>query len=103
MRQLMSGGFMNRRRMSLVFALLFIMPVFGQRGVPAGPAKPTPRWPDGHVYLNAPPGETGLWVGNGGRLAINPNSYEPNTTRNAPIHIDDAPLQDWARALTNFR
>jgi hypothetical protein len=34
---------------------------------------------------------------------VNPNSYEPNATRNAPIHIDDVPLQDWARALTNFR
>jgi hypothetical protein len=53
--------------------------------------------------LNSPVGETGLWTGNGGRLAINPNSYEPNTTRNAPIHIDDVPLHDWARALTNFR
>ena len=45
----------------------------------------------------------GLWTGNGGRLAINPNSYEPNATRNAPIHIDDVPIQDWAKALTNFR
>jgi hypothetical protein len=55
------------------------------------------------VNLNSPPGQPGLWTGNGGRLAINPNSYEPNTTLNAPIHIDDVPIQDWAKALTNFR
>jgi hypothetical protein len=67
------------------------------------PPRPAPRWPDGRVNFNSPPGEPGLWTGNGGRLAVNPNSYEPNATRNAPIHIDDAPLQDWARALTNFR
>lgn len=73
------------------------------RGAAAGPAKPTPRWPDGRVNLGSPPGEPGLWTGNGGRLAVNPNSYEPNSTRNAPIHIDDVPLQPWARALTNFR
>ena len=73
------------------------------RGGPTEPAKPTPRWADGHINLNSPPGQPGIWVGNGGRLAVNPNSYEPNATRNAPIHIDDVPLQDWARALTNFR
>lgn len=73
------------------------------QGRGGGPPRPTPRWPDGRVNFNSPPGEPGLWTGNGGRLVINPNSYEPNTTRNAPIHIDDAPLQDWARALTNFR
>ena len=73
----------------------------GARG--GGPSRPAPRWPDGRINFNSAPGEPGLWTGNGGRLAVNPNSYEPNTTRNAPIHIDDAPLQDWARALTNFR
>src|SRR5688572_3274007 len=95
-----------RRLVFLSLLIVFaITPLMAQRGgaAAAGPAKPTPRWPDGHVYLNSPPGTKGLWVGNGGRLAVNPNSYEPNTTRNAPIHIDDAPLQDWARELTNFR
>src|SRR5678815_3751841 len=81
------GGFMNFRGLVLLFVLLLVMPLLAQRGAPAGPAKPAPRWPDGHVYLNSPPDEKGLWVGNGGRLAINPNSYEPNTTRNAPIHL----------------
>jgi hypothetical protein len=93
------------RMMALLLALLVVTPGFAQRGRggPATPAKPTPRWSDGRVNLNSPSGEPGLWTGNGGRLAVNPNSYEPNTTRNAPIHIDDAPLQPWAKALTNFR
>jgi hypothetical protein len=81
--------------------MLSAAPQGGRGG--GGPARPTPRWPDGRVNLNAPPGEPGLWTGNQGRLAVNPNSYEPNTTRNAPIHINDVPLQDWARALTDFR
>ena len=94
-----------RHRSMFLFLLFVVTPLLAQRGGRGAPGapKPTPRWPDGHVYLNSPPGEPGLWVGNGGRLAVNPNSYEPNATRNAPIHIDDVPLQPWARALTNFR
>src|SRR2546427_10056403 len=65
-------------------------------------ARPVPRWPDGKVNLNSPPGEKGLWGGSG-RLAINPKSYEPRTTLGAPIHIDAVPLQDWARALVDYR
>jgi hypothetical protein len=64
--------------------------------------RPAPRRPDGRVSLGAPPGEKGIWGGSG-RLAINPRSYEPRTTLNAPIHIDDVPLQDWARALLDYR
>ena len=93
---------MRRRGLLLCIALLAVTPLSAQRGR-GGPSKPTPRWPDGRVNFSFPPGEPGLWVGNGGRLAVNPNSYEPNATRNAPIHIDDVPLHDWARALTNFR
>jgi hypothetical protein len=36
-------------------------------------------------------------------LAINPKSYEPRTTLSAPIHINDVPLQPWARALVDER
>ena len=60
------------------------------------PSKPTPRWPDGRVNLGALPGQSGIWAGDG-RLVINPKSYEPNSNRNALIHIDNVPLQDWAR------
>jgi len=97
---------MRYRWIALFVALACAAPALAQRGrggEPAAPPKPTPHWPDGRVNLNAPPGEPGIWVGNGGRLAVNPNSYEPNATRNAPIHIDDVPIQDWAKALTNFR
>jgi hypothetical protein len=93
---------MRRCGLFLFVAVLAVAQTVAQRGG-GGPAKPTPRWPDGRVNFGFPAGEPGLWVGNGGRLVVNPNSYEPNATRNAPIHIDDAPLQDWARALTNFR
>ncbi|HVH28284.1 MAG TPA: hypothetical protein VM818_16075 [Vicinamibacterales bacterium] len=66
------------------------------------PSKPAPRSADGKIVLGTVPGEQGIWVGDG-RLVINPRSYEPNTTKNAPIHIDNTPLQDWARELVNAR
>jgi len=98
--------------MVLFLTLIVATPALAQRGAGgagaaggrgAAPPLPTPHWPDGRVNFNSPPGQPGIWAGNGGRLAINPNSYEPNATRNAPIHIDDVPIQDWAKALTNFR
>ena len=87
--------------LSLVF-LLVISAVAQSQAPPRPPARPTPRWPDGRVNLNAPAGEKGLWGGSG-RLAVNPRSYEPRTTVNAPIHIDNVPLQPWARALLDYR
>src|SRR5262244_675132 len=66
------------------------------------PAAPAPRWPDGRVNLGAPPGEKGIWQGDG-RLVINQKSYEPRTTLNAWIDIKDVPLQDWARAIVDAR
>jgi hypothetical protein len=81
-----------------------VQPASAQRGgAPDQEAAPTPRWPDGRPNLGPLAGESGLWVGNGGRLAINPGSYEARSTLNAPIHIDDVPLQDWARALVASR
>ena len=82
-------------------------PVGGRGGQPAGrgaapPSKPTPHWVDGRVNFGAPAGQSGIWAGDG-RLAVNPKSYEPNSTRNALIHIDAIPLQPWARELTNAR
>jgi hypothetical protein len=97
---------MRHRWVLLFLVLLMNAPALAQRGrggASTGPPKPAPRRPDGRINFNSPPGQPGLWSGNGGRLAVNPDSYEPNTTRNAPIHIDNVPLQDWARALTNFR
>jgi hypothetical protein len=93
----------NRLITLLVTTLFCVAPAMAQQEArPARAAKPTPRRADGRVILNAPVGEKGLWGGSG-RLAINPRSYEPRTTLNAPIHIDDVPLQDWARALVDYR
>lgn len=66
-------------------------------------SKPVPRWPDGRVNLGAPPGEAGFWEGSG-RLTVNPNAYDADRGfQPAPVHIDDVPLQPWARALLEYR
>ena len=88
--------------MNLLLAVLIMAALAQNAAPPARPARPAPRWPDGRVSLNSPPGEKGLWGGSG-RLAVNPRSYEPRTTLNAPIHIDNVPLQDWARAIVDYR
>ena len=51
----------------------------------AGPAQPTPRWPDGKPRLGALPGEKGLWNGGG-------STADTNT-----------PFQPWARAVSDDR
>jgi len=85
----------------LLFALLAaVLPGQNARGTRV--PRPAPRWPNGRIDLNSPPGEPGLWGGSG-RLAVNPRSYEPRTTLSAPIHIDNVPLQPWARALVDYR
>src|SRR5262249_6434285 len=88
---------------TFLFLTRFESILLPQAARPANPSpRPVPRWPDGRVNLNSPPGEKGLWGGSG-RLAVNPRSYEPRTTLAAPIHIDNVPLQDWARALVDYR
>jgi hypothetical protein len=67
------------------------------------PSAPAPRWPDGHVNLGAPRGEKGVWERRNEHLVNNPNSYQAAATRSARVHIDQVPLQPWARALTNAR
>jgi hypothetical protein len=108
--EMASGATVHMRR--IIFALLVVFfagsatPVLSQRGrggVPAEPSEPTPHYADGRPIMGPLPGEKGLWVGNGGRLAINPNNYEARTTLGAPIHIDDVPLKDWARAIVDDR
>jgi hypothetical protein len=66
---------------------------------------PVPRWPDGTVNLGAPAGETGKWEG-AEPLATDPNHYEAQlgrTLRPGRIHVDDVPLQPWARAILKMR
>jgi hypothetical protein len=69
------------------------------------PARPAPRWPDGTINLGAPLGETGTWDG-AEALATDPNNYEVRAgarLRPARVHIDDVPLQPWARAIVKMR
>src|SRR5690348_7401069 len=78
--------------------------IAGQRGNgPARVSAPAPRWPDGRINLGAPKGENGLWERRNEHLVINPRSYQADATRTARIHIDQVPLQPWARALTDYR
>src|SRR5688572_9746878 len=78
----------------------------GAQGRGQGPRAapdPAPRWPDGRINLGAPPGDKGVWERPNKHLVVNPRPYQPPPTRNARVHIDQVPLQPWARALTNER
>ena len=83
----------------------------GQRGAPA-PARPTPRWPDGHVNLGPIPGEMGTWdVGPTGIPLTRPDvaadfglfaadMREPTDPFLASKpKLSQVPFQPWARAL----
>jgi hypothetical protein len=75
----------------------------GRGGGAKPPSAPAPRWPDGRVNLGAPRGEKGVWERRNEHLVVNPKSYQAAATKNARVHIDQLPLQPWARALTNYR
>ena len=77
--------------------------VQGRGGGARPPSAPAPRWPDGRINLGAPPGEKGVWERRNEHLVQNPGSYQAAATKSARVHIDDVPLQPWARALTNER
>ncbi|HWK54106.1 MAG TPA: hypothetical protein VNR18_07040 [Hyphomicrobiales bacterium] len=66
-------------------------------------ARPAPRHDDGRINFGPPPGETGMWSRGTKYLAVNPDSYQADQTLDAPIHLEDVPLQPWARALTKYR
>ena len=90
--------------LTLLACLTASLVVAGQRGGgPPRPSAPAPRWPDGRINLGAPKGENGLWERRNEHLVINPKSYQADATRSARIHIDQVPLQAWARELTNYR
>lgn len=72
---------------------------------PAKPAPPAPRWSDGTINLGAPPGRTGKWEGNE-PLVTDPDNYENRlgrAERRGRVHINDVPMQPWARALIKTR
>jgi len=59
----------------------------GGRGQqPAGPSKPTPRWPDGHPRLGSEPEQKGIWGACCGSLSNAQTPYQP-----------------WAKALYDYR
>ena len=66
------------------------------------PVRPAPRGSHGHVLLGASEGSKGVWQGDG-RLANNPNSYEPRASQNVPLRITEIPMQAWTRAIVDAR
>jgi hypothetical protein len=93
-----------------VFVLLFATIATAQnetarRDRHTRPVRPEPRWQDGTINLGALPGDSGKWEGNE-PLVTDPNNYEARLGRRlrpGRIHIDDVPLQPWARALAGLR
>ena len=72
------------------------------------PAKPTPRWPDGHPRLGPPPGEKGYWAypsaaslveNTAGAIRMNANGLLANLADAAKV----APFQPWAKGLYEYR
>jgi hypothetical protein len=100
-----------RRRSSVVTAVVLLLlasgfspaAAQGRGGAPRAPSGPAPRWPDGRTNLGAPVGETGVWERRNEHLVVNPKSYQAAATKTARVHIDQVPLQAWARALTDER
>jgi hypothetical protein len=78
----------------------------GQRAAPV-PARPTPRFPDGHVNLGPPPGEKGIWSPAGiNAIWLYPtpvNRVGAATMLPNPTKAEDVPFQPWARALHEAR
>jgi hypothetical protein len=84
--------------------LLMVTASFAQ-GDSRRSARSAPRWPDGTINLGAPLGETGTWEGQEA-LATDPNHYEARNGGRpvrGRVHIDDVPLQPWARAIVKMR
>jgi hypothetical protein len=77
--------------------------IAAQRGAGARDSRPAPRLADGRINLGAAPGEKGVWERRNEHLVVNPASYQAPATKTARVHIDQVPLQPWARALTNYR
>src|SRR6516225_10844517 len=89
----------------IVTGFLLVPPSIGQNRQPA-PARPAPRFPDGHVNLGTFPGEKGHWIRQGrGQLATNTGSViaaGPGGL-STNLKLADVPFQPWARALYENR
>jgi hypothetical protein len=69
---------------------------------------PAPRWPDGHVRLDAAPGKTGNWGAPSTRVLVESTAAKiPMTDDGLLANVADAdkvaPFQPWAKALYEFR
>jgi hypothetical protein len=84
------------------------------RRAPAGPSKPTPRWPDGHPRLSSEPDENGFWQPNGRPILAEPETdpaIKDGQGRGAfagpPFpgkpKESEVPWQPWAQALYQYR
>lgn len=73
----------------------------------SAPAKPTPRWPDGHPRLGFVPGETGYWTSTaaavfeetGANVRVDPEGLLANINDAGKV----APFQPWAKGLYEYR
>ena len=79
----------------------------GQRGQqPKPPSEPTPRYPDGHPMLSAPPGKLGYWdAGFGSLTGKNPPNLPTNLDtglRHAEIRSNHRGSQDLHAALDRW-
>jgi len=96
-----------RHRTAAAAALIFLISAIIAAQEPPGrrPVRPTPRWPDGTVNFGAPLGDAGVWEGEE-PLVTDPLNYETvlgRRPRTGRIHINDVPIQPWARALLALR
>src|SRR5436190_21226976 len=96
-----------RLRTSLL-VLLLVLPALafaqqrGQRGARGQaqrpPSAPTPRYPDGHPMLSAPPGQLGYWdAGTGSIFGKNGNNLPTN------LELNEIQFMPWSRALYEVR
>lgn len=97
-------GFHHILSSLLMLALVGVV-LEAQRGLQA-PEGPPPRWPDGHVSLGPPQGESGLWLPIDARLSRPDNGpgRGPGGSPSYPnLHYSEVPFQPWARALLDYR
>lgn len=71
------------------------------------PAKPAPRWPDGHVRLGMVPGETGYWSSTAAAKMEETGANVRMDSEGLLANIADvgkvAPFQPWAKGLYEYR
>ncbi len=79
-----------------------------QAAAARGPAKPTPRWPDGHPRLGVVPGESGYWANPSASSLVETTAGNIRTDKDGllanPKDADKvAPFQPWAKGLYEYR